>query len=142
MTVRIKIKLYSCAVISLATTLLIFYDELVRRLSDHFLIYCVIWGISIFAILFIGLKLFGLLNNFKLIALTALVAYLSGILAYLLAVVNVNLVNSSYSIEFFLISLVFPFFALKGWVFCLLFVSTSLFSSIFIKQQNVGMSNN
>lgn len=126
MPIRIEIKLYSCAVISLTATLLIFYDELVRRLSDHFSIYCVIWGISIFAILFIGLKLFGLLNNFKLIALIVLVAYLSGILAYLLAVANINLVNSSYSIRILLISLVFPFFTLKGWVFCLLFISTSL----------------
>lgn len=125
MLARKEIKLCLCAAISLAATLLFFYDELVRRLGDYFPIYCVIWGISIFAILFIGLRLFGLLNNFKLIALTVLVAYLSGILAYLLAVANVSLVNSPYSIEILLISLVFPFLALKGWVFCLLFLSTS-----------------
>ena len=83
-----------------------FYDELTRRLGGSLPIYCAIWGISIFAILFIGLKLFGLLNNFKLIVLAVLVAYLSVLFAYLLAVVNVNLISPSFTIEFLFVSLV------------------------------------
>ncbi len=122
---RMEINLYFCAAVSLVTVLLLFYDELNRRLGDFFLIYCVMWGISIFVTLFLGLKLFGSVNNIKLVILTALVAYLSGLLAYILAVVNINLISQPVSMELLLVSLVFPFLALRGWVFFILFVSTS-----------------
>ena len=122
---RIEINLYLCAAISLATVLLLFYDELSRRLGDFFIIYCITWGISIFVTLFVSLKLFGSVNNKKLIILTALVAYLSVSVAYILAVVNINLISQPVTMEILLVSLMFPFLALRGWVFCILFVSTS-----------------
>lgn len=118
------------ATLSLAVVVVAFGDELARRLGAYFHIYTFFWIVAVYGLLILALKMVGKhgILNTVLVALT--VGYLSTLFAYVLAVVldvhGIREIHKYNLVETVMVSLVFPFFVLRGWLFCVLFALTSV----------------
>lgn len=143
MHLKFKIYIFLCAAVSLGLVFLLFGNEINRRLGEYYFLYSISWGTAIFFLLLIGLKIFNLITYSRLIILGILVSYLSSFLAYIISVVfdisNIKNIEQFIPHEMYLISLVFPFISLKGWVFCLIFIAS--ISALVLFSRNTKFQN-
>jgi hypothetical protein len=113
------------ALVSFLAVILVFGDELSRRLGEYSYVYYLCWCISIIGLIMPLHYIFRFYDIRKLLIVTLFVSYISTVLAYTLAVVfDVSGIRELHYLNLndaFVISLVFPFFVLRGWVFCFLF---------------------
>jgi hypothetical protein len=109
-----------------------FHDELVRRLGAFCLGFSIVWVGGVFGLLVICTKLISQLSGIALSILGSAIGYASGLMAFVLVVsfdvLRIGHIHSSYGALEVLVPLYYPFLALKGWLYCLLFSGfTSLF---------------
>lgn len=137
MSLQLKINFFISAALSMSTVLLLYGDELGRRLGNYFPSYLVIWVLSVVGLLLLSFRLIGSPTALKTIILGVSIGYLSVVLAHVFAVVldvtNIRIVHKPLSGNEFVIPLVFPFFVLKGWMFSVLFIPLA-----FLLNQNRG----
>lgn len=125
MSRQLKLYFLISAVVSITAIFALFGDELARRLGNYLITYSISWGLSVIGLLLISFKLKHQPSKFRTVILGVGIGYLSVVSAFVFAVVldvsGIRPTHQPMTIDTFVIPLVFPFFALKGWVFSALF---------------------
>jgi hypothetical protein len=130
MGARVKLNFLISAVLSMAIIFFFYSDYLSRHLGNYYLMYSIIWVLSLTMLLLVSLKFMRQLNNLKIGVLGASIGYFSVVIAHFFAVVldvsNIRNLHMPISLGELAIPLIFPFIVLKGWIFSVLFVTFAL----------------
>jgi hypothetical protein len=124
---QLKICFSISAAVSITAIFILFGDELARRLGNYFITYSVIWGLFLIGLILISFRVKNQPSKLKTVILAVGIGYLSVVLAFVFAVVldvfGIRQIHQPINIDTFVIPLIFPFFALKGWIFSALFTT-------------------
>lgn len=127
MSRQLKLYFSISAAVSITAIFAFFEDELARRLGNYLITYSVIWGLSVIGLLLISFKMKRQPSKLKTVILGVGIGYLSVVSAFVFAVVldvsGIRQTHQPMTIDEFVIPLIFPFFALKGWIFSVLFTA-------------------
>lgn len=127
MSRQLKLYFFISAVVSITAIFALFGDELARRLGSYLITYSVSWVLSVMGLLLISFKLKFQPSKLRVGILGIGIGYLSVVFAFVFAVAldisGIRQTHQPMTIDEFVIPLVFPFFALKGWIFSALFTT-------------------
>jgi hypothetical protein len=130
------------ATFSLTAVIVFSGDELSRRLGEYVYIYLALWVVAVFGLLLLGVKAIRSYSLLKVVLLSLAVGYLSAVVAYVFAVVldvsSVREVHKPNTADIIAISLLFPFFALRGWLFSVMFVPIAATLNYFGRSRRIG----
>ena len=127
---RLRLFLTIGALISLAVIVLVYESYLLRRINEYFFTYIIVWAASVTVLAFFGFRFIVKPSILKLLLISMVIAYLSSIFAYSIAILmdisNIRSVHKPLIWEIIIVALVFPFFVLRGWSFGLLLFVVSI----------------
>lgn len=119
------VKVLLVAAVSMFAVVLIFGGELSRRLGEYDCIYLICWCVFVFGLVLILQGLIKYYDFWKILIVSLVVGYIPTVFAYIFAVViDVSYVREIHNLKVMdsiVVSLFFPFFVLRGWVFSLFF---------------------